>query len=96
MKDEECPELNLMKYRLIDSIKNEVKSHKIKYIAILIGIILFLAYSLAILIIVVNHSKQIKDFKSQTNRKFASLNNESMKQKLNYHKKKQKLMNFKL
>ena len=76
MKDEECPELNLMKYRLIDSIKNEVKSHKIKYIAILIGIILFLAYSLAILIIVVNHSKQIKDFKSQTNRKFASLNNE--------------------
>ena len=76
MKDEECPELKLMKYRLIDSIKNEVKNHKIKYIAILVGIILFLAYSLAILIVVVNHSKQIKDFKNQTNRKFASLNNE--------------------
>ena len=76
MKDEECPELNLKKYRLIDNIKNEVKNHKIKYIAILIGIILFLAYFLTILIIVVNHSKQINDFKKQTNRKFAYLNNE--------------------
>jgi hypothetical protein len=67
MKKEEYSELNSMKSSLLDNIKKEVKNHKVKYIMILIAIILLLAFSITLVIIVVNQSNQINDLKSQTN-----------------------------
>ena len=67
MKNEEYSEINSMKSNLLDNFKKEVKNHKAKYIMILIAIILLLTYSITLIIIVVNQSKQINDLKSQTN-----------------------------
>ena len=66
MKDEECANLNKLDNNLLDDLKSEVKNHKIKYIIIITCTFIFFISFLTLLIIVINHSKQINDFKNQS------------------------------
>ena len=66
MKKEEHEDLNTMEFNLLDNVKNEVKIHKLKYIIIIIVTLLFLISLSILFFLTINHSKQINEFKKQT------------------------------
>ncbi len=66
MKKEEHEDLNTLEFNLLDNVKNEVKIHKLKYIIITIVTLLFLISLSILFFLTINHSKQINEFKKQT------------------------------